>query len=47
METLKNNFAAIATISACIGGILLAFGNDYGIIGLIPALIYTFTNQDC
>ena len=27
METLKNNFAAIATISACIGGILIAFGN--------------------
>ena len=47
METLKNNFAAISTITAFIGGVLIAFGNDLGFIGLIPALIYTFTNKDC
>ena len=46
METLKNNGLAIATIAGFIGGILIAFGNDYGFIGLIPALIYTFANKD-
>jgi hypothetical protein len=47
METLKNISGPIAFCTSIIGGILIAGGNDYGIIGLIPALIYTFTNKDC
>ena len=47
METLKNIAPAFSGITAVIGGILIAGGNDYGIIGLIPAIIYTFTYKDC
>lgn len=46
MRTLKNIAPALSGISMLIGGILLAFGNDYGIIGLIPGLIYVFNNKD-
>ena len=46
MKILKNTFAPIAFISTIIGGILIAFGNDYGIIGVIPGIIYTFTNNE-
>ena len=48
MRILKNIAPAFSGITAIIGGILIAFGNDYGIIGLIPALIYTInTNKNC
>ena len=46
MKTLLNILPAISFSTAIIGGTMLAFGNDYGIIGLIPAIIYTFTNKD-
>ena len=46
MRTLKNIAPALSGISMLTGGILLAFGNDYGIIGLIPGLYYIFTNND-
>jgi hypothetical protein len=46
METLKNISGHLIFCTSVIGGILIAFGNDYGFIGLIPAIIYTFTNKD-
>ena len=46
METVKNILPTIYFATAIIGMIMLAAGNDSGIIGLIPALIYTFTKAD-
>jgi hypothetical protein len=46
METLKNILPGIAFTSTILGGIMLAFGNDYGIIGMIPGLYYIFTEKD-
>jgi hypothetical protein len=46
MKTLINILPAISFATAIMGGTMLAFGNDYGIIGLIPAIIYTFTDKD-
>ncbi len=31
--------------AAVIGGTMLAFGNDLGIVGLIPALVATLKND--
>ena len=46
MKTLKNIAPICTGISMVFGATMLAFGNDYGIIGLIPGLIYVFNNKD-
>ena len=46
MRTLKNIAPFLSGIAMVFGGTMLAFGNDYGIIGLIPGIIYVFKNND-
>ena len=46
MKTLINILPAFSFVTAIMGGTMLAFGNDYGIIGLIPGIIYTLTYKD-
>jgi len=46
MKTLKNIAPFLTGIALVFGGTMLAFGNDYGIIGMIPGIVYVLTNKD-
>ena len=46
MRILKNIAPFLTGVSMVFGGTMLAFGNDYGIILMIPGIVYVLTNKD-